>query len=219
VINDQPHPKGRKVLDIIAVFDIDGCILKDDKPLDVGQFMVQAHIDQGHFILFTTTRQISQADATSGTLQEMFGGILPFHDFTLLMRRDDDTRPELELKREFGHFIAQLAKEKNIQIAAVYDSNPEVVQMYHDDYQFAASVLTADGVNGVKQAAPEATARPATPFVDTPEAQRQPQPQVVNVGRAMARLFPNGVQLRTEQDFNDHLGFISTLASMLKSEE
>lgn len=236
MINKEPHPRGRVVRDVIAVFELDGAIAnntwrksrleqdpksyyeaaKDDPSFEVGKAMVRAHLEQGDFLVFASQRPFGTADATSKWIQDQFGGILPFHDFTILMRRDDDTRTEVELKKEFAQFILDMAQKEKLTIANVYDPNPEVVEAYVAA-GLNASVLNDAGLQSQKAVAHDTVTD--VPFTDTPEAVRQDAPPIViNIGRAMVRLFPQGVTLRTEEDFNGHLAFISTLASMLKPE-
>jgi hypothetical protein len=207
VINKDPHPRGRVVNNAIVVFDLDSA------RNEVGAAVLKAHFDQGDFIIFTTVLPFTIADETSKRIQEEFP-LLPFHDFTMLMRKDGDERSPLELKREYANFIQQYAQKDSLTISHAYDMDPAIVAMYAE-FGFPASALTSTSMQ-----APSAEPRPASmpqPFTDTPEAVRPP-PVVINIGKAMIHLFPNGVMLKTEQDINEHLAFISKLAQMIKPE-
>ena len=194
MINKEPHPRGRVVRDVVAVFELDGCIAnntwrkarlesdpksyyeaaKDDPSFEVGKALVRAHLEQGDFLIFASQRPFSTADATSKWIQDQFGGILPFHDFTILMRRDDDARTELELKKEFAQFILDMAQKEKLTIANVYDPNPEVVDAY-GAAGLNASILNDAGLQARKGGEPEPVTDVA--FTDTPEAVRPQQPR------------------------------------------
>jgi hypothetical protein len=216
VITNEPHPRGRVLNKNIAVFDLES--VKNE----VGASVLKMYFDRGDFIIFTTSDEFAKADATSKWIQETFPPLAPFHDFTMIMRRDGDPRPVLELKHEFGSFIKQFAEKDSLIVSHAFDMDPAVVSMYATEYNFPASVLNETKMQQVPPAFTDARQKPVTdvqekPFVDTPEAVRQHF--VVNIGKAFMQLFPGGVTLKSEQDINEHLRFISTLATMLKPEQ
>ena len=200
--NKDPHPKGRIVNDAIVVFGIDHCIVDEDLHLiPQGADMVRQQIDAGNFLIFTSLRAFSRADETSKWLQETFD-ILPFHDFTILMRRDDDERPRVEVKKEFANFIGNLAVKDQLQIPVMFDADKEVVMMYQS-MGFAAAVLNA---------------RTGTDEQDIIEEQPLPPPPIITASGAVAlqALFPDGIVLRTAEDHTRYQMFGIFLASITR---
>ncbi len=199
--NKDVHPRGRVVNDAFAIFDIDGCIVDaEGNPIPMGVQVLKDTIARGDFVIFATQRPFTTADATSKYIQDQFD-LLPFHDFTILMRRENDERPVPELKREFAHFCGELAQKDGLEVTAVYDSDKEVVKVYQQ-MGFAAKVLNAR--TGTEEA-----------LQDLIEEDPLPPPPIITAANAqvLAALFPDGVVLKTAEDHTKYQMFGIMLAS------
>ncbi len=200
--NKDPHPRGRVVNDAIAVFGIDHCIV-DPESLELipqGAQLLRDHIARGDFIIFTTQRSFERADETSKWIQESFD-LLPFHDFTILMRRADDERSRVDLKKEFAHFIGNYAMKDQLEIPAMFDADKEVVAMYRS-MNFPAKVLNAR----------TGTQEEIEDLIAEPELGPPPVITAANAA-ALAAFFPDGIGLKTAEDHTKYQMFTIFIAS------
>jgi hypothetical protein len=204
--NKAPHPKGRIVNDAIAIFGLDWCIVNPEtnELIPQGVAELRHHIEVGDFVIFTTQRAFSRADETSKWIQEQFD-IQPFHDFTMLMRRDDDARSRTEIKREFAHFIGDHAAKEQFEITGMFDADKDVVATYQSMGFVMAKVL--NGRNDTPEAVQDVIEEiplPPPPIMPTTAA------------AALAALFPEGIALRTAEDHQRYQMFGVFLSSTIR---
>lgn len=147
--------KQRQVNDNIAVFDLDGCIANDlwrrdrippnpttglhydfyhagcgeDQVLVPGSVRLQEHIDAGDFIAFATARPFKCAEMTTKWIAKNFG-IQPNKDFLILMRKNEDDRGSVEVKREFVGYLRTYERDSGRKIIAAYDDRQDIVDLY-----------------------------------------------------------------------------------------
>lgn len=210
----------------IAIFDIDGCVSDDshrrkhlpkdgkcdkdyeryydgcmlDKPINMS--MVSFRHAWGSDIVFVTARPASMRKQTMEWLtthlpKEVRG------DFTLHMRPEGNRQPSRELKPEIvlTHYSAH-------DVSRAYDDRPEVVRAYQEN-NIPAEVLDL-ALHHVSQlkvkptpswednAVPTILRQCAATFE---ERAKTYGPSYLQFGPLCSALFPNGIQLETEEDF------------------
>lgn len=259
-------PKSTRQLNaFVTVFDLDGCISDDsgrlhlikpgankpedfaayhaeclnDKPLDVGAAFLNTHIRDGDFIIFATGRPFNYAEQTGQWITKHFG-IQPFADFTIVMRRPEDSRPAVELKSEFVSFIARFAMEAKKQVKIAYDDRQDVVAMYEAS-GMVARVLDGDGcrehgapspavaedIATVEAIMKEDRAQARTDYGDVAGTLRDMASTFaatnevygnsgIKVGQIMAILFPNGITIQHEADFRVMAHFERVVAKLVR---
>jgi len=193
-----------------------------DEPLEQGAAVLRSHLDAGSVVLFTTTRPHTMGDKTSAWIQKHFK-INPSDHFSILMRQHGDTRSSVDLKREFAKFVLGNATADGTSIIAAYDNIPEIVDMYRE-FGINACVLDKDGVKIWEPKAPLNQAHleqtlPLGPGVPPQVVKGVPdyfmdaanlylsrnivyKDGYKKVGATYAGLFPDGVTLKTPEDFN-----------------
>lgn len=160
----------------IAVFDIDGCISDDfwrremipagaskysdyvayhaacatDSPLEPGARILRNHIEHGDFIVFCTARPMAVAMQTSAWIEANFG-IQANEGFIILMRRDEDERSAVEVKRGLMALLDQYCGETGRKVFNLYDDRMDVLQMYMEVFANTPALVSRLDVNGLVQ--------------------------------------------------------------------
>jgi hypothetical protein len=187
--------------------------LVHDRPLAAGQFKLKRHIDSDHGIVFITARPNAVREKTFDQIRIHHGTDF---DMCLFMRADDEEGiGSVELK---GNMLLKVCENMRTQqsIVAAYDDRPDIVKMYLSRGIDGARILDKRGmrkyVEGEKttltwaeQALPNALARTAANILEQAgatfrERNAAYKDNADNVGKVMAALFPDGVQIKTAAD-------------------
>lgn len=150
-------PTQRKMTDNVVMFDLDGCVSNDtwrrgripegankcedyqhyhdgcgDDPLmGHGARLLEKHIVDGDFITFTTSRPFNVAEKTAKWISNHFK-IAPVQDFMILMRKDNDDRSAVDIKREFVKHMRAFERETGKKVIAAYDDRLDIINMYRE---------------------------------------------------------------------------------------
>jgi len=150
-------PTQRNMTDNVVMFDLDGCVSNDiwrrgripegaskfedyqhyhdgcgDDPLmEHGARLLEKHIVDGDFITFTTARPFNVAEKTAKWVSNHFK-IAPVQDFMILMRKDNDGRSAVDIKREFVNHMRAFERETGKKVIAAYDDRLDIINMYRE---------------------------------------------------------------------------------------
>lgn len=198
-----------------AVFDIDGCISNDLWRLHLAksgqwdEYFSRAKEDlscnhdilrgysQEHYILFITARPERYRTETVEWILRNFG----FHSFILEMREDHQLVPAVTYK---VNAVSSLKETYNI--VAAFDNDPRIVEAYANLEIDTALVLTPEGCR--KDAADTLEQAAAL----WRQRNKEYGDNYNNVGRVLTAMFPDGLHLKTEQEFiRAHLLFLMVM--------
>ncbi len=224
--------------DRIAIFDLDGCVaddrwrrgripelankttdydeynagIKDDPVLARGAEILKAHLQEGDFIIFTTARPFRAAKDTCEWIARHFQ-IMPNQDFIIMMRKDNDDRHTIEVKREFVEGFKSFAATSGRRILVAYDDRQDICLMYRDQCGLNTIWLNENGVQtleAIPTAAPteerKSDAQGAAGVLQRAASSLLEQQSIYGNYSALAAqtletLFPKGANLRGPDDF------------------
>lgn len=256
-MNEEPSAPNQDKTGI-AIFDLDGCISDDawrlhlipegasgnadfetyhsvcdkDATLSKGLEVLGHHRSQGHLIIFSTARTLSNADRTAQWIVANTG-MQPVEDFYMFMRSDADNRSTVECKKESLAAIKDMSIRLELPIVAAYDDRSDIVSMYVNE-GVAASGLDKNGLfflshnnegqspstgpsaedflsgdvgslendQGYVQQGRTAADILAEMAMTFRERNRVYGDNAYKVGVIMKALFPNGVDLREPEDYH-----------------
>jgi hypothetical protein len=189
--------------------------LSEDKPLQSGIDRITSHYISGDAIVFITARPESVRLKTDIWLEKNLK--LSSEEYCLFMRGDSEEGiGSVHLKDKMLHSLAW-AMRSDQQIVSAYDDRSDIIEMYLKSGISGARILDKNGVReyvkGESIAAPfyEAS-QSAVPSQRTAadileeagktfrERNAVYKDNADNVGKVMAALFPNGVQIKTAED-------------------
>ncbi len=196
--------------------------LTKDAVLAAGANALRSHMNNGDGIAFITARPESVRQETAEVLRACFNIPFPTDNFCLFMRDDDEEGiGSVSLKRSM---LDRTNRQLTVhhEIVAAYDDRPDVIAMYLEEGIAGARILDKHGLREYKADEPTVLgwqevvtadyAVPLHPPVRTAadileqagatfrERNAVYKDNADNVGKVMAALFPNGVQIKTAED-------------------
>lgn len=196
--------------------------LTKDATLEFGAHRLWHHLRAGDGIAFITARPNSVREQTVDVIRACFNVAFPTDQLCLFMRSDDEEGiGSVELKRKMLEKLSRHTTGQH-EIVAAYDDRPDVIQMYLAAGITGARILDKDGLReyvpgeatalGFQEErradpgpTPESIARTAADILERAGATFRERNAVYkdnadNVGKVMAALFPDGVQIKTAAD-------------------
>jgi hypothetical protein len=212
-----------------------------DKAIPHSVSVLQKEVGAGNYTVFITARPLKYWAITVAQINETFGLQIE-RDYFMYMRPNDDRRKSVELKRAIAEKVKTAVSAAGAKIICAYDDRMDVVRMYNE-IGIAAKVMNLDGVFSIDEktnvAHAERIAVSGKPdwlaeAVDAGAGHRSAadilaatadlfrernavyKDNYKTVGKVMAALFPNGVQLKTEDDYNFWHLFELTIVKMTR---
>jgi len=215
-----------------VIFDIDNCLANDrdrialidwtkDNPEErYAAYHAAAPFDtpwnsavfnrevNGHLRIpiFLTARPVTLRKETEQWLLDNFFKSPLVGEQILIMRNENDHRPSLVVKAQMLLWLQDLYEIQPSMIKAAYDDRPDIIEMYRS-VGIPAEVLAIHDVCAYTPPPKAAPARRAPDMLDAGAATFRERNATygdtyLDFGKAAAALFPNGLALKTVDDFN-----------------
>ncbi len=187
----------------------------EDKPLVQGSIVLNHSVCVGEVIVFITARPEYVRDMTVQWIREHFPNI---SIAALFMRSDDEEGiGAVEIKHRKLIKLSRLMRDDQIIVAA-YDDRPDIIKLYLDQGISGARILDKEGV---REYAGQPTVLAYSESVVEPDAELAPRTaadilaeaastfreknalykdNAENVGKVLAAMFPDGINLKTPAD-------------------